>query len=277
MRALQNSYVLAILCGSLFLPLPRAHAEPPKESPVIDATEEPGQSSHEDTTTTDAPVPVAPGATPAPSTNAIIERTLAPKQPQESEDLSDRYGKTHGVAGPLTFGPSLTLLGLTRPFAVGLESKYLDIWGLAGFYGFLPEITVSNVKVKYSSWDARFRYYLFRGSFFVGAAVGGQNIKATKSTTISGVPVTANLTMDSMFVTPHVGWHWIWKSGFFMGIDLGVQLSVSRTTSVSSDAAAPIQALQQYQDLSNDVTSNAEKLGKKPLPMLTLLKVGFLF
>jgi hypothetical protein len=191
--------------------------------------------------------------------------------------LDEGYGKTQGVAGPVTFGPSLTLLGLTRPFSIGLEGKYRDRAGAAFFYGFLPELKLSGVSVKYSSWDARVRWYVFRGSFFAGLGYGKQNLEASKTETIQAQSVTGNLKMDTSYIIPHVGWHWVWTSGFFMGMDLGIQLPISRSQTFSSTAPAALQASAEYRSLESKVNDEANKIGKIPLPLLTLLKVGFLF
>jgi hypothetical protein len=92
------------------------------------------------------------------------------------------------------------------------------------------------------------------------------------------VATTGTVNQDNSFIAPQMGWNWIWDSGFFMGIDLGVQLSLKRTTNFSTDVTnATVLASAEYAALRNDVLDQADKIGKTPLPVLTLVKIGYFF
>lgn len=188
------------------------------------------------------------------------------------------YGKTRGLLGKFLFGPSITAVALPRPLQGNIEAKYAGLFGASAGYGFFPEVKVNIVKAKINGWDARLRVYPWRGAFFLGVAYGMQTFTGNATKAISGIETNATIEQDNSFVAPHVGWNWTWKSGFFMGLDVGVQLSVHRDTKVSSNITnTTVLASGEYQNLVKDVQDKADKIGKTPLPFLTLLKVGFLF
>lgn len=222
-----------------------------------------------------APAPAAetPKATPAGvAKGAKVEAA-------KKSDATDYkgYGKTRGVLGDVTFGPSIAILGFPHPAEVSLEGKYLDLFGFQAAYGFLPEITISNVKAKMNAWDVRARWFPFRGAMFIGAAYGQQTLTGSKSDTISGVPVQATVEVKTNYITPHLGWRWVWESGFFMGVDFGWQLASSAKTTVSTNAPAAVQATTEYISLRGKVTDAGNDLGETGLPSVTFIRLGWLF
>jgi len=220
------------------------------------------------TEATSVPSP-SPVATPAPAK----EITAAPAK---TESTSDRYGKVNRPLGDFLVGPYIEG-GLPRLASFGAEGKWLDLLGLSVGYGMIPQITLSQVQMKLTGWDARFKIYPFRSSFFLGVAYGSQTFTGSMTQSISGISTTGTVVQDNTFITPHIGWNWIWDSGFFMGADIGVQLSMGQTNTFTSDATALVKTTAQYTALQKSVLDKADLLGKTPLPLLTLLKVGYFF
>lgn len=211
-------------------------------------------------------------ATPTPSPSPLA---AAPVEAEAS--ASEGYGKTMGVAGPVLIAPAVTLLGLPTPFRVGLELRGFDYLGLGFDYGFLPTLTFSDVKIKYTSWRITGRAFPFKGAFFVGLAFGKQTLTGTGSNTVQTIPVSYSLELATTILAPHIGWRWTWNSGFFFGMELGVQLVSNATSTVSTDAPAAIQSDPDYLAEKAKVEDEGRKLGNTTLPHFGLIQVGYYF
>jgi hypothetical protein len=78
-----------------------------------------------------------------------------------------------------------------------------------------------------------------------------------------------------MFVSPQLGWLWMWKSGFALGLNAGVQIPFASEPDVKMTVAGvPVPAVGGSVD---DVRSVAKLIGKTPFPNVDLLKIGFFF
>lgn len=177
------------------------------------------------------------------------------------------YGKTDGLIPNVLFGPRLSIVNVPMP-SIGLEVKAFNLFGASFDYGILTDITVSSATLSIDNWHVGAKVYPFQGSFFLGARLGKRTIKATYTETRLGASVTGSAEVDSTYLGPELGWRWVWDSGFFMGLDLGWQFSMS-----SSKTESPTVNL-----LSPDNQSklrDAEDYGRWLLPSLGLLQVGF--
>ncbi len=208
-----------------------------------------------------APVPQVPAVTPA------APKNLAPPA----------YGKAQGVLGPVTFGPSVTLLGLPSPFKGALEFRFGQSFGAQVSYAFLPSISYSSTTGKLDQIEGRVRWFPFKKAFLLGLAYGQLTATASRSETILAQPITASVQLRNTYFAPHLGWRWTWASGYFMGLDLGWQFSRNPRTTLTTNADALVQAVQQYVDLDKQVNDAGSQLGNQGLPLLSLLQVGWLF
>ena len=223
-----------------------------------------------------------------------IETGAGDVEAQATEHKDEAYGKTHGLLGPVTLGPSVTLLAIPTIIRFGLEGKYKNSFGFGGHYGFIPSSLLSkfvkDVTIKVTNYEGRVRWFAFQRALFLGLGLGQQNLEGSKSEniklTVSGlsitVPATVNVKISTTFLTPHFGWRWTWNSGFFMGLDLGYQVALSSSTTLSSSTLAGIDLAvlkdqQQYKDLDKKVQDEGNKVGKTGLPSFTLIHFGFLF
>lgn len=227
-----------------------------------------------------------PAATPASASTEALVKAVEKKSEPEKADVQDesnkRYGKKNRPLGDFLVGPYVTGVAIPRPVSFGAEMKWKDVLGLSAGYGFFPQLTLDNVKLKVTALDFRFKVYPFKGSFSIGVGLGtqtftGQTSQVITPTAGSPTPTNITLTQDNFYAAPQLGWNWIWDSGFFMGMDLGVQLSISRKTALNTDADALIKAQTEYKNLEKDVNDMADLLGKIPLPLLTLIKIGYFF
>lgn len=261
---------------ALVLSLNVLHAEGKKKTPKAPKTPV-AEPATELTPVTPSPSPIAetPVATPTP---APVESPVA-STPTATDPVktASGYGKTEGFAGPVVIAPAITLVGFPTPFRFGLEMRGWEYVGLGFDYGFLPSLSFSNVKVKFNSWRITGRAFPFKGSFFLGVGFGKQNLTGTSSNSVSGTTVNYTVDIGTTIITPHVGWRWTWESGFFFGMELGVQLASSSTSTFNSDAPAAIQSNATYVSEKSNVEEQGRKLGKVTLPHFGLVQLGFYF
>ncbi|HYS79905.1 MAG TPA: hypothetical protein VEM76_04315 [Anaeromyxobacteraceae bacterium] len=173
-------------------------------------------------------------------------------------------GRHHSWDG---LGPKLSLVNLPTP-AFGVEAKFMNLVGASFDYGFIPDVTLSNVTVGMKNWSIGAKVYPFHGSFFLGAAFGGRSFTGSKIDDSTGTPLKATVDVSSTYLAPEIGWRWVRNSGFFMGMDLGWQFVVSNSTTLTAPAGVSQSTRQDVQDKGN-------QLGRSGLPILGLLQVGF--
>ncbi len=181
--------------------------------------------------------------------------------------LREVYGKAEGIIPGMVFGPKLSLVNLPTP-AFGVEAKFMNLVGASFDYGFIPDVTLSNVTVGMKNWSIGAKVYPFHGSFFLGAAFGGRSFTGSKIDDSTGTPLKATVDVSSTYLAPEIGWRWVGNSGFFMGMDLGWQFVVSNSTTLTAPAGVSQSTRQDVQDKGN-------QLGRSGLPILGLLQVGF--
>jgi hypothetical protein len=179
-------------------------------------------------------------------------------------------------ARPLPPPPSASQVGLLlgavgAPIPLGIEAfaRFHDLLGVGLGVGLLPGALgdlalsaagISNASLDALSFEGEVRLFPFRGAFFLGGAVGHLGVSAAGKS--HGQPV--NVDVSTIYVAPRLGWLGIWKSGFTLGLDLGVQLPLSPDVTVTSTSPA-----------QSTLESFARALAALPLPTLSL-RVGWL-
>lgn len=240
--------------------------------PAFSADKIKSAKKNQNTTQTETPSPEAsPAASPTPSP----EPTATPVK--EEEKSSDLYGKKNRLLGNFVVGPYVTAVSLPRPISFGAEAKWIDLLGVSGGYGFFPELTLGEVKLKITGYDFRFKIYPFKKAFYVGIGYGKQTFSGSTTKDILSTATTITLSQENTFIAPQIGWNWIWDSGIFLGMDLGVQLSMQRNTQVVSNASGAVTSTPDYQDMEKSLNDMGELIGKTPLPLLTFVKIGYFF
>ncbi len=201
---------------------------------------------------------------------ALAQEGMTTQPPPPPEARAEGYGKQYGVLGnvPLVFGPRLTI-GFIQPAAVGIEAKYANLVGVSVDYGFVPEFTLpsSTVSVKWSSWNVGAKVFPFRGSFFLGAALGGRSFTGKDTGTIG----TAEVTVSSTYLAPEIGWRWVARSGLFFGMEFGWQFILSYT------AEGRLNGVPAPPETDKDLHDAAKVIGEQGLPQIGLLTIGYLF
>lgn len=168
---------------------------------------------------------------------------------------------------PVHFG-AIAGVGFPRPLAIEGAITVKRYFLVGGEYSMLPKINVSGVDTMMWALAADARVFPFGGAFFIGVRGGRQHATARATATVANLgSLTESLDVDTWFVNPRIGFAWTWSSGFTLGVDAGVQIPVkSQVTTTLPDAAMA----------DSRVTTTTDLLGKKVLPTVDLLRVGFL-
>lgn len=211
-----------------------------------------------------APPASADGASVPPS---ALDAPVA--QPRFSP-VRDQDTKSEGIIPGILFGPKLSIVSLPTP-AVGIEVKAYQLLGASFDYGFIPDFTVSNVTLGLKTWNVAAKVYPFRGAFFLGATLGAYTFTGKSTVTdANGQSVAAKLDVSATFIGPELGWRWVWRSGFFTGLDLGWQFPLNYKSTLDVAGGVPAGTIK-------DVRDNADKYVKSGLPALGLFQLGWFF
>jgi hypothetical protein len=152
-------------------------------------------------------------------------------------------------------------------------------------YSMLPDITPPgfDAGLKLNAYQGVVRIFPFGGSFYIGSGFGYQQLKASLGHTdpSSGDRSEVSCDMSGLFVSPQLGWLWIWKSGFAFGLNIGAQIPVPKDpvvkTTVNGVEIPESAGDEDTNDMRDKVRTVARVVAKYPIPNLDLLKIGFFF
>jgi hypothetical protein len=177
-------------------------------------------------------------------------------------------------------GALLGIISIPRPINLELSIKPNELLGFGVGYSMFPPLEFDDVEVGIQAFNAVGRVFPFKGAFYVGLGFGYQMIDLEATRTIDGDAVTATIDESNLFITPQVGWLWIWDSGFALGINLGVQFALSSNPNVTltDDRGREIRGPSgEEEELRDDVRNIGEWVADIPIPSVDLLKLGFYF
>jgi hypothetical protein len=214
------------------------------------------------------------------ATAALAQTASSPAEPTSSapgsvQPSSPASASTTPEEDPhpsLRVGLMLGLISVPRPVNVELHAKLWDWIGLGVSYTYLPSFisdwllklyNIDHVSLTSSSWEVGLRVYPFRGSFLLGANLGVGNVHAVTT----GSQQAASADVTSAFVTPRLGWLWIWNSGFSLSTDAGVQIPLGNPQITFEPP--------QFRDYK-PLRDAAENVGKSLVPVLNF-RIGYFF
>jgi hypothetical protein len=198
-------------------------------------------------------------------------------QPQLKEKVTSSRSTEDPVSGPFSLGPTVGI-AIPHPANIGLEGRFNRYFGFAINYGFLPQISFEDVKLKMNSYDARVRIFPFQGAFFVGTSFGKQSIVANTVAITDGTASSLTLEATTLYLTPTLGWRWGGQTGLIFGIDFGWQVVLSSSAQLrGSYGDQVIQFSPEYQEAKADVERVAKDIAQTSLPSFTMIHIGYLF
>jgi hypothetical protein len=224
-------------------------------------------------TTVPAPVETKPALAAPPATVVA-----APPPPPPAEAPLPRIGVTLGI------------ISLPRPIEIEATYRALDALSVSGQYSMLPDLEApgGSAKLRLRAFQGIARWFPFKGSFFLGSGIGYQTFNASLSKTVENGTLTTTLDMSGLFVSPQLGWLFVWRSGFALGLTLGAQVPLPKdpvATSTYNGQNVPDQpgagfsqeVVDQSRDNKDTVTTLGKLANKYPIPNIELLRIGFFF
>jgi hypothetical protein len=183
-------------------------------------------------------------------------------------------------------GALVGLISLPRPIEAELMGKFWSSVGLGVQYSMIPTITFpgKDAKVSLNAIQGVLRWFPFKGAFYLGTGVGYQSFKAS----MSDGPLEISSDASAAFVSPQIGWLWMWKSGLALGLNFGAQIPFASDPAVTTlYNGAPLppaptaligqETITKGNDMTDQVHTVAKLVGKTPLPNIDFLKIGFFF
>jgi hypothetical protein len=241
--------------------------------------------------------PVAPAASPAPSgppgAPASAEPAKKPALPPE-EPGPEPEDDSYGVLGPFRIGPVLSF-GLPSLLGFGGMIKLTRYIGAGVNVGLIPEVTLKyygEAKVSYQDYSLYGHLHPFGGGFFLGAQLGYARVRGSYATSIDlrgysavypelpdRLSYTSRASVQTLVLTPEIGYFHIFGSGFAFGADGGLQIPVAPSEitferGVVSGLPADV-ADRAFAPHDQKVRSTLEKVGRTLLPAFHL-RVGYL-
>ena len=184
--------------------------------------------------------------------------------------------------------PSLINVGgvikLTKYFAAGLNIGIAPDVKFA-YYG---EATVS-----YHAYQIYGHLHPFGGGFYLGASVGYALARGTDEQSIAlpaelllvypnlgkSITLKSEGSVQTMVLTPELGYFKTWKAGFSLGVGFGLQIPVASSDvhfDQNVNADVPAEVLKQYLDpTAHAVKDTLERVGQAIIPTVGI-SVGWL-
>lgn len=226
----------------------------------------------------------APAATP--------EAAPAPKVEEVAPPPTEKGESGGGLFyDPLRIGATASV-GFPFLLNYSIDATWMKTWGAAFQFGKFNRDLNKDTQIELYNWDLRGRWFPWKGSFFLGAAYGNQGIgllgKSNMVMAQNGVdmtiPTTVKLTLNTTYLTPHLGWFATWDWGFTMGFEVGYQMPLSTMAdlkvafdNVPASYEDTVKNSPEFQKTKADAETAAEGFGKKAVPYVNLLRIGWMF
>lgn len=200
---------------------------------------------------------------------ATPEQKTTPK-PETKNDTEDSHQYGFQLSGGF-------------PTGLGFGFNYHDsskLWGAGVEYSSfsLKQGTAPEIKASLSQIKLVARYHPWAGAFFAGVHLGAQTTTFEGTDVYLGQQLTAKFEIKNNFVTPHIGWQWIFSSGFMYGLELGAQINTGAKTDFTDPTTnAAILNDASYQADKKKVEDEGKKFGSSTIPHLVLFRFGYLF
>jgi hypothetical protein len=258
-----------------------AHGATPDVEPAAPTATPPAPAAP---TTPTAAAAVPPARVPLPAESQVVPQGAAFQTDVSSGGDFRSWGATISANIP-------------HPVFVELEHRFSPKWsvGLGAGGLSLNNLNINQIPLTLSiaGVDGRVRWHPWGGSFFLGMALGGQkfsgqasdNIPVTIGPQTTNIDTSVTAQITSAYLTPHLGWFKVFNSGFTLGFDFGLQvpvrpqtqIAIATNNNVANIALDLIEQTKQYQDLQTKVQDAGDKIGKIPLPYMTVLRLGWMF
>jgi hypothetical protein len=186
-----------------------------------------------------------------------------------------------GLPGLLAFGG---MLKLTRYFAAGVDIAIIPNLQFS-FYG--------DASVEYQGYELYGRIHPFGGGFYLGANLGYAHVSATYEETIAvparfqaffpepieDIQFTSDGSMQTLVLSPGLGYFHTFKSGFSLGFGAGLQIPVAPSEirySSRTDPDLPDEIEEQVLGPTDEIVRDTlESVGQSLIPRVEV-RLGWL-
>ena len=156
------------------------------------------------------------------------------------------------------------LVGAGAPSLVSGEIlvQYKSVLAFGMDYGTTPSVHLPlawGADVNAQSFSFTTRVRPFKGAFFLGLGLGGQQFSGAFTDPLHGPNV--NASTSTIFVQPQIGFLHRFSSGLALGSDVAVELPIA--SRLTNDA------------MPSEVESAMRRFQKAPIPVLNLLRIGY--
>jgi hypothetical protein len=184
-----------------------------------------------------------------------------------SSDVSNMPAAKHTKDFSIT--PSVNLLDFPHPFDGAVELVFSEAIGIKYSQSFRPHGNIDGDKADIDNRSIAIRSYSGGGPFWFGLAYGHHEINVQRNDQVNGFDTNIYASVESDYVSPMIGWKWVYDSGFTVGVELGWIFPFNSKSDVNAD--------EQYRQQRSDAQDQAEKYGKNGLPTVSLLELGWTF
>ena len=182
-------------------------------------------------------------------------------------------------------GVNLGLISIPRLLNIEGYARVHPYIGLGGGWSTMPKFasdlvlrwagatsdTTTSTVNEFAAWEVFLRIYPLRGVFYLGVGFGQQVLDGQAPRLVSGSPFgpTGFAHVQSWVITPRLGWQWVWRSGFALGVEAGIQVTLSHQDTVTLPPGTP-------PDVTQDVLDLVHFGAEVPLPVINFT-IGYHF
>jgi hypothetical protein len=184
-----------------------------------------------------------------------------------------------GDVKPISVTPSVNLLNFPHPLEGAVEVIFSQAFSIKYSKSFEPSFKVDGSEADIDNHSFGIRAYPDQGAFFFGLAYGKHEVSANRYENINGFDTNIYAHAEAEYVTPSVGWKWVYDSGFTIGLEFGWLFPFNGSAEVSSnqDLNPLVAGDDEYEQNRRDVEDAARKYVDKGLPSIGLLEIGWTF
>lgn len=196
----------------------------------------------------------------------------------ENPDQTVVHDKSDKVK-PISVTPSLNLLNFPHPAEAAVEVIFSKAFSIKYSKSLEPSFKVDGSEADLDNQSFGIRAYPGQGAMFFGLAYGKHEVNANRYENINGFDTNIYAHAEAEYVTPSVGWKWVYESGFTVGLEFGWLFPFNGNAQVSSnqDLNPLVNGNDEYQQNRRDVEDAARKYVNNGLPSIGLLEIGWTF
>lgn len=214
---------------------------------------------------------------------ALVATTSAARagEPTTAREARPRSRYTEpGLFGPVRVG-AVAAVGFPDGLQVGVLVKAWGWVAVGANAGWLPEtklpVVAQDARVVRVSGEVFTRVHPFRAGLFVGLGLGASQTKGTVTSEQTAfdrtVDARAHVAVQNVYVTPQVGYQWMFGSNVSATIRVGLEVPIRSSEpslDVTTTAGAP------SRDATGKLADAIRTASRTPLPVVNLLELGVL-